>query len=250
MTKSQINKLGEKLRKAFELDAETLWRLQQVRASYDEPMLGAQTLLRELGFEATSRLKTTNTIIEKLRRERTRLAEMQDIGGLRIVSEVDLTKQDEIVKKIVDAFPVTRVIDRRARPTHGYRAVHVIATLDGRFIEIQVRTQLQDLWAQAMERLADEAGREIRYGGAPQRRGEDVESLLNISPEIASLELILTKLNQLVTGLPQPRRLASMQRKWRWHIAGIQSFRADLRGREREIRAMLDLLSMRGGAPK
>ena len=246
MTKSQINKLGEKLRKAFELDTETLLRLQQVRASYDEPMLGAQTLLRELGFEATSRLKTTNTIIEKLRRERTRLAEMQDIGGLRIVSDVDLIKQDEIVKKIVDAIPITRVIDRRTRPTHGYRAVHVIATLDERLIEIQVRTQLQDLWAQAMERLADEAGREIRYGGAPQKRGEDVESLLNISHEIAEIEVVLTKLNQLFT--PVPRRLASMQREWRWHIAGIQSLRADQRGREREIRAMLEMLIMRRGA--
>ena len=250
MTKSQINKLGEKLRKAFELDAETLWRLQQVRASYDEPMLGAQTLLRELGFEATSRLKTTNTIIEKLRRERTRLSEMQDIGGLRIVSEVDLTKQDEIVKTIVDVFPITRVIDRRSRPTHGYRAVHVIATLAERLIEIQVRTQLQDLWAQAMERLADEAGREIRYGGAPQKRGEDVENLLNISQEIAEIEVMLTKLNQMETWLPQPRRAASMQRELRWHIAEIQSVRANLRGREREIRAMLDALSMRGGAPK
>ena len=166
MTKSQINKLGEKLRKAVELDTETLLRLQQVRASYDEPMLRAQTLLRELGFEATSRLKTTNTIIEKLRRERTRLAEMQDIGGLRIVSEVDLTKQDEIVKRIVDVFPITRVIDRRRRPTHGYRAVHVIATLDERLIEILVRTQLQDAghrqWSDWPTRPVARSGMEVR----------------------------------------------------------------------------------------
>ena len=248
MTKSQVNKLGEKLRKASELDTETLLRLQEFRASYDEPMLRAQTLLKEIGFDATSRLKTTNTIIEKLRRERTRLAEMQDIGGLRIVSEADLTKQDEIVKRIVDAFPTTRVIDRRRRPSHSYRAVHVIATLDEHLIEIQMRTQLQDLWAQAMERLADVAGREIRYGGAPQQRSEDVESLLNISHEIAEIEVVLTKLNQLFT--PVPRRLASMQREWRWHIAKIESFRADLRGREREIRVMLEALIMRGGAPK
>lgn len=144
MTKSQINKLGERLRKVFELDEETLSQLQQFRASYDEPMFRAQTILREVGLEATSRLKTTNTIIEKLRRERTRLAEMQDIGGLRIVSELDLTAQDMIVSRILDAFPVTRVIDRRRSPTHGYRAVHVIATLGERRIEIQVRTQLQD----------------------------------------------------------------------------------------------------------
>lgn len=248
MTKSQINKLGEKLRKVIELDAETLLRLQQFRSSYDEPMLGAQTLLRDLGFEATSRLKTTNTIIEKLRRERTRLAEMQDIGGLRIVSEADLSKQDEIVTRIVDAFPITKVIDRRRSPTHGYRAVHLIATLDGHLIEIQVRTQLQDLWAQAMERLADEAGREIRYGGAPQKRGEDVENLLNISHESAVIEDGLASLNQLIT--PVPRRLASMQRKWRLHIAEIQSVRANLRGRERDIRVMLQALIVPGGTPK
>ena len=49
MTKSQINKLGEKLRTALELDAEMLSRLQQFRASYDEPMSRAQTLLRQGG---------------------------------------------------------------------------------------------------------------------------------------------------------------------------------------------------------
>jgi ppGpp synthetase/RelA/SpoT-type nucleotidyltranferase len=61
----------------------------------------------------------------------------------------------------------------------------VIVTLDNHLLEIQVRTLVQDLWAQAMERLADEAGREIRYGGAPQKRAADVENLLNISNEIS-----------------------------------------------------------------
>ena len=250
MTKSQINKLGEKLRTAFELDAEMLSRLQQFRASYDEPMSRAQTLLRQVGLEATSRLKTINTIIEKLRREKTRLAEMQDIGGLRIVSEVDLTKQDAIVSSIVDAFPAARVIDRRRSPSHGYRAIHVIATLDERPVEIQVRTQLQDLWAQAMERLADEAGRGIRYGGAPETRGEDVESLLNISQDIAQTEDMLTELNQMETGLPQPQRAPGYQRELRLHLAKLQSLRARLRGREGTIRAMLAEMIARGGASK
>lgn len=253
MTKSQINKLGEKLRKAIALDADALLRLQQFRASYDEPLQKAQTILREIGFEATSRLKTTNTIIEKLRRERTRLAEMQDIGGLRVVAEGNLSEQDMIVKRIVDAFPNIKVIDRRRNPTHGYRAVHLIVTIDGHLIEIQVRTQLQDLWAQAMERLADEAGREIRYGGAPQARVADVENLLNISRESAEIEDILTSLNQLETRLPQPRRMASGQREARLqiasHVAGIQSFRANLRGRERDIRVMLQALIVPGGTP-
>jgi ppGpp synthetase/RelA/SpoT-type nucleotidyltranferase len=251
MTKSQINKLGDKLRTAFELDTDTLARLQHFRASYDEPMLKAQTLIKdEVGLESTSRLKTTNTIIEKLQREKTRLAEMQDIGGLRIVSEVDLTAQDEIVRRIVDKFPVTKVIDRRSNPTHGYRAVHVIATLDERSIEIQVRTQLQDLWAQAMERLADEVGREIRYGGAPRTHGEDVESLLNISNDIAQSEAMLTELNQMETELPQPQRAASKQRELRLHIARIQRVRSHLRRREGTIRATLEAIISRGGASK
>jgi hypothetical protein len=44
-------------------------------------MFRAQTVLTELGLDATSRLKTTNTIIEKLRSERTRLA--RDAGYRR-----------------------------------------------------------------------------------------------------------------------------------------------------------------------
>ena len=197
MTKSQINKLGQKLRTLAELDAEALAQLQEFRASFDEPMFRAQTQIKELGYEATSRLKTINTIIEKLRREKTRLAEMQDIAGLRIVRKADLTEQDTIVSRIVERFPATKVIDRRKQPTHGYRAVHVIATVDGRHVEIQVRTYLQDLWAQAMERLADDAGREIRYGGPPHRRSADVKSVLNVSNDIADVEVALMKLRRM-----------------------------------------------------
>jgi len=115
MTKSQINKLGQKLRMLGPLDTETLRKLQEFRASFDAPMFRAQTQLKQLGFEATSRLKTINTIIEKLQREKTRLAEMQDIAGLRVVSKADLTEQDRIVSRIVGAFALTKVIDWRVK---------------------------------------------------------------------------------------------------------------------------------------
>jgi hypothetical protein len=49
--------------------------------------------------------------------------------------------------------------------------------VDGFIVEIQVRTTLQDLWAQAVERLADEVGREIRYGGVPAAHAGTVERL-------------------------------------------------------------------------
>src|SRR2546426_4554058 len=37
----------------------------------------------------------------------------------------------------------------------------------GQRVEIQVRTERQNRWAQIVERLADKWGRQIRYGGDP-----------------------------------------------------------------------------------
>jgi hypothetical protein len=101
-----------------------------------------------------------------------------------------------------------------------------------------------------MERLADDAGRQIRYGGAPQARSEDVESLLTVAHEIADTEDILTRLNPLETRLPQPKRTPLMQRELRLHIARIQSFRALMRQREATIKATLAAIMARGGPSK
>jgi hypothetical protein len=49
-------------------------------------------------------------------------------------------------------------------PSFGYQAVHVIVTASQCAVEIQVRTPLQDLWAQVVEGIADRFGRGIRYG--------------------------------------------------------------------------------------
>jgi hypothetical protein len=59
------------------------------------------------------------------------------------------------------------VIDRREEPSFGYRAVHIIIYEEGLAVEVQVRTVLQDIWAQMSEKLGDMWGRDIRYGGQP-----------------------------------------------------------------------------------
>ena len=94
--------------------------------------------------------------------------------------------------------------DRRAVPSHGYRAVHVIVTVDHRLVEIQVRTTLQDLWAQVVERLADQWGRGIRYGDPPSDPDTEVsggftrrtmlKELMRLSEVNNSLELVAVKL--------------------------------------------------------
>lgn len=87
--------------------------------------------------------------------------------------------------------------DRRAEPSFGYRAVHVIVKVRGRPVEIQVRTRLQDLWAQIVERLADEWGRGIRYGEPPSdptrrlremTRQEFVDRVMQLAEEVDVVE--------------------------------------------------------------
>jgi hypothetical protein len=46
--------------------------------------------------------------------------------------------------------------------------VHVIATVEGRPVEIQIRTRLQHQWANLFEKFADIVGRGIRYGEPPE----------------------------------------------------------------------------------
>jgi ppGpp synthetase/RelA/SpoT-type nucleotidyltranferase len=132
-----------------------------------------QKVLRDLGFESTSRPKTVGTMIDKLRRDsRSTLSRMQDVAGIRVTAPTTLSEQDRVVGRIHACAEHNawrpRVKDRRAQPSAGYRAVHVIVTVDECPIEIQVRTTLQDLWAQAFEDLGEVLGRGIRYGEPPQ----------------------------------------------------------------------------------
>ena len=62
-------------------------------------------------------------------------------------------------------FPSTTIMDRRDRPSHGYRAVHIIVRPNKRPVEIQVRTALQHRWAELSEKAADTFGIDIKYGG-------------------------------------------------------------------------------------
>ncbi len=215
LTKSQINKLGEKLRHEA-IDADNLERLQDLRTLYDAPMAKAQAALKEkLRLDATSRLKTVNTIIDKLRREKMRLAEMQDIAGLRIVEEMGLGTQNQMVERIAGLFDGARIVDRRQHPSYGYRAVHVIPEVHGYPVEIQVRTRLQDLWAQSMERLGDQAGREVRYGGVPEGWEGVVQRLMSLSDTFRQIEEHIESIRTERIRLPPPREASSGQRELR-----------------------------------
>ena len=84
-----------------------------------------------------------------------------------------------MVSDLLAIFSDAVMYDRRIRPSNGYRAVHVVVCVDGFFVEIQIRTLLQHEWASAMERLADDVGPEIKYGGGPARMQQIAKALSN-----------------------------------------------------------------------
>ncbi len=176
ISKTQLDKLGDRLRDETEASAADRDLLQAVLATYGEALQIVTAVLRERGFHPAGRLKITATIVEKLRRERSSsLKTIQDLAGARVVLDADPVEQDQVVREFCAALGQrgfsSVVIDRRMDPRSGYRAVHVVAKVDGIPVEVQFRTELQHLWAQIFERLADLWGRQIRYGGEPNRDG-------------------------------------------------------------------------------
>lgn len=104
----------------------------------------AELVAQEVGVVPSSRVKNTGTILEKLHRSGGHtLGSIYDLGGMRLVVDGGRVAQDQVAAQVLDLFANEsrgpRLIDRRARPVQGYRAVHVIIYPDGYPIEVQVR---------------------------------------------------------------------------------------------------------------
>lgn len=76
-------------------------------------------------------------------------------------------------------------VDRLANPQFGYRAVHVVVGYRSRYMEIQVRTQLQHEWAELSEKTADKYGHDLKYGLG---NVDVLEKLVRLSRTINSFE--------------------------------------------------------------
>ena len=183
LSSATVDQLGERLRIA--LTIEDLRMLDQYRREFGPDYATVVTSVRDaLGLEASGRpAKSTTAIVEKLYRGSMRLSQMQDIAGCRVIV-ADTLVQDAVVGQIATLFPST-VMDRRQKPSHGYRAVHVVVRPRRRAIEIQVRTVLQHLWAEFSEKSADAFGIEVKYGGGKKTFREALD---NASAMVATYE--------------------------------------------------------------
>jgi ppGpp synthetase/RelA/SpoT-type nucleotidyltranferase len=210
-SKNALKKLGDRLSSGADPTPADDALLNAFILSYDEPAAMVQELVTQAGYPSTSRLKTRGTLIEKLARDpQTKLPSVQDVAGLRVTVE-NRVEQDLAVDRIRSALEASgcpvRVVDRRERPSHGYHAVHLIATVLGVPVEIQIRTVLQDLWAQVSERMGDRFGRAIRYGGPPLPTGDPKQDAVRlevvtihrerVAQAIATTENLMLRLHRL-----------------------------------------------------
>ena len=196
ISKSQIDRLGDRLKKKLLSEAD-LRLLDDYRRSFRRAYEWVLTTIKDqLQLEPTGRpAKSTRSIIDKLRREKIRLSQVQDIAGCRLVVATAVL-QAQTLAALQRAFPDLKLVDRRLRPSHGYRAVHAIVVVDGVSVEIQVRSLLQQLWAEFSERLSDIVDAALKYDGGPKtfRQG-----LYSISKDIAELEEIERRLHAFTT---------------------------------------------------
>lgn len=170
VTKAELSRVGVRLA-AGTASREDETAFERTLGVYDE--LGSRIQVRvaaATGAPVHSRTKTRDTLLAKIPRG-IKLADVQDTAGVRVVVEGGRSGQDEAVASIVAAIThggvEPRIVDRRTKPSYGYRAVHVIGRMDGLPFEVQVRTRAQHEWAQLAEKTADVWGRQLRYGGEP-----------------------------------------------------------------------------------
>lgn len=186
LSKSQIDKIGEQLRKGT-ATPDTLKALAVYQAEFDTPYKYIENILtKKMYLEITGRpAKSTLSIIEKLRRIKSRLSQIQDISGCRTIVH-NISEQDDTIARAKFWFPDMVVDDKRDNPTNGYRAAHLIVRNSGKIIEVQVRTRIQHLWSTISEKISDIFGQELKYG-----KGDSlILSLLNELSE-ASLKFDL-----------------------------------------------------------
>lgn len=169
-SKTQINEAGYAIAKDSSPKTNTLniKIIDSWRSLHAEPINILSTKLKSFlknykDVIIAHRLKRLDTIINKLHRyPNMNLSRMQDLGGCRVIlptiEDVYLLK-NKLLKQKRFPFVLHHEKDYIKTPDSetGYRGVHLIFTYripennTNIFIELQIRTKLQHLWATAVE---------------------------------------------------------------------------------------------------
>jgi GTP pyrophosphokinase len=158
LSTSQINRLGERLHSGKPASDEDLALLSEFQSEFGDVFEETMSIVRQLAVETfgrkvpvTGRIKQLRSIVGKLLRQSTRLAQLQDIVGCRIVLP-DRASQDRLIERIPSGGE-WRIYDFREEPHHGYWAIHAIRKVGRYRVEVQIRTEVQHHWAELSEAL-------------------------------------------------------------------------------------------------
>lgn len=184
-SKSRIDKAGNFLAKpADDFDQAYLDEFTELEKVFDKfrelhlrPLTDLTSIIKtSLDAEGETyyiaqRLKRKPQIIRKLNRFSTRLTQLQDIGGLRIVvnRNDDVDRISKLINSLLgssEGFKILRSPDYRplGRDDSGYRALHKIVRLGPVDLEVQIRSQAQHFWAESIERTSVFYGRRLKEG--------------------------------------------------------------------------------------
>ena len=169
-SKTKIDKAGQILLKQSSTKAydEALEVLSIWRSYHAAPLsVFAQSLkarVKKVSFSnncvVAQRLKRTPSIVLKLQTHKTmRLSTMQDIGGLRAILDQssEVYKLLELYRQSQTKHELFSLNDYIETPKNdGYRGVHLVYKLSkspSLFLEIQMRSHLQHIWATGVEVL-------------------------------------------------------------------------------------------------
>lgn len=191
LSKSQVNRAGDSLRNASKKSSEYKQALsvaEEWRKAHMYPLKTFKSnldkrLLRYPSAISAQRLKRMPTILDKLQNRETsmRLSAMQDIGGVRaIVGSVSqaekLAKEYATSKRFTHIRKDSQCRDYIANPKDdGYRGIHLVYEYNntlartqsakdskGMLIEIQIRSELQHIWATAVETVGLMTGESLK----------------------------------------------------------------------------------------
>ncbi|MEZ4871825.1 MAG: RelA/SpoT domain-containing protein [Bdellovibrionales bacterium] len=166
-SKTKIDNAGELLKgehKSSKQIGEALEVLSNWRTYHAIPLNSFAQVLKKrarevnIGAVIAQRLKRTPSILLKLKNHKTmRLSTMQDIGGVRAI----LDSVDEVYsllflyKKSRSKHQLFSLNDYIETPkSDGYRSIHLVYKLKKTpsiFLEIQIRSYLQHIWATGVE---------------------------------------------------------------------------------------------------
>lgn len=138
-------------------------------------------------IEVSRRLKRIVTMINKLDRFPSGdVTGLHDIAGVRAVLPT-IADVREVAAILADRLILVRPRDYIAEPRDsGYRALHLVAREAGLRVEIQLRTALQDTWANLVEQLGTSEGVELKFGLGPAELHDRLRDIATVFADLDS----------------------------------------------------------------